>query len=105
MKTVVPINDTIDVTAAPTMDDLQSNGKKIRSAKLDAMIRILHLKLANSSLNGMQEKVWVTLDIVLTFVAMLKKVFSNSPGTSCKPSDDIRSDQTPLHTAAKHKRL
>ena len=42
MKTVVPINDTIDVTAAPTMDDLQSNGKKIRSAKLDAMVRILH---------------------------------------------------------------
>ena len=75
MKTVVPINDTIDVTAAPTMDDLQSNGKTIRSAKLDAMIRILHSKLANCSSSGNVIKGLGPLDVVLIFVGMLKKVF------------------------------
>ena len=104
MKTVVPINDTIDVTAAPTMDDLQSNGKKIRSAKLDAMVRILHLKLANSSLNGNARKGLGYTRYSVNICRDVEKSVSNSPGTSCKPSDDICSDQTPLHTAAKHKK-
>ena len=104
MKTVLPINDTIDVTAAPTMDDLQSNGKTIRSAKLDAMVKILKSKLLNSSISDNVANVLVSSRRGVDICHDVEKSVSNSPGTSYKPSDGIRSDQTPSHSPAKHKK-
>ena len=86
------------------MDDLQSNGKTIRSAKLDAMIRILHSKLANCSSSGNVIKGLGSTRCSADICRDVEKSVSNSPGTSCKPSDDIRSDHTPLHTPATHKK-
>lgn len=94
MKNVVPINDSVDATAAPTMHDLQHNGKAIRSAKLDAMVNILRDNIImpegssiGSATNGVAynlfDKTKVYSDVCTS------KSESNSPGTSSTPSNNI----------------
>jgi DNA repair protein RAD5 len=51
MKRVVPLTEAIEASA-PTVDELKSKGKMVRSAKLNAMVDILKSLLDIGGLNG-----------------------------------------------------
>ena len=111
MKNVVPINDTVDATAAPTMHDLQNNGKAVRSAKLDAMVTILRDNIivpagsvdgSRSANNGLGLNVIDKAKSLYYDINVIKSE-SNSPGTSSAPSNKVV-QSTVLKKIAKHKK-
>ena len=111
MKNVVPINDSVDATAAPTMHDLQNNGKAVRSAKLDAMVTILRDNIivpsgsvdgSRSANNGLGLNVIDKAKSLYHDINVIKSE-SNSPGTSSAPSNKVV-QSTVLKKIAKHKK-